>query len=139
MLKNNTPKKAAIELVKQMIAQKIDIGRSRVLLLGLVEEQDKETICLYKKEFYKELVSFNVEVFVYEPHLYQQDTYELHDITLITQLEELKKDRPLRRDHRFGSTSRCFDAVIYRDNFDSFSEIELKDLLDFPALVYKIE
>lgn len=138
MLKNSTPKDAAIELIKQMIAQKIDIGRSRVLLLGLVEEQDKETICLYKKEFYKELVSFNVEVFVYEPYLHQHNMQELADIILITQLAELKKERPLRRDHRFGKSTRCFDAVVFFEE-DAIDELNLKELLDFPALVYKIE
>lgn len=63
---------------------------------------------------------------------------DLADIILITQLEELKKERPLRRDHRFGKSTRCFDAVVFFEE-DAIDELNLKKLLDFPALVYKIE
>lgn len=130
----------ASKVVKLMIQKGIDVSRSRVLLLGFAfKENCPDTRNTKIAKIYQELLSYGIEVVVHDPWVNIEEVQREYNIEITTCFEKATKSRLLRRDHRYGKTKQCYDAVIIGTAHEIFKDINVQELLDNPGIVFDVK
>lgn len=127
----------ASKVVKMMVQKGIDVSKARVLLMGIAfKENCPDTRNTKVANIYKELVSYGIQVDVYDPWVSKEEVMEEYGIEVINTLEELNVKQPQIGDHRLPETGRKFDAVILTTAHKEFAGLHVADLVNSPAVVY---
>ena len=127
----------ASKVVKMMVQKGIDVSKARVLLMGIAfKENCPDTRNTKVASIYKELVSYGIQVDVYDPWVSKEEVMAEYGIEVKSTLEELNVKQPQISDHRLPNTSRNFDAVILTTAHKEFAGLHVADLLNSPAVVY---
>jgi UDP-N-acetyl-D-mannosaminuronate dehydrogenase len=100
------------QLVKQMVQHKIDVRTARVLLYGIGYLHNPTTVNPMLVEVYHELLSYGMEVLVYDEKVDALQVRENYQLTVMQTEAALKVRRPLTYDHRLPATIACFDGVV---------------------------
>jgi UDP-N-acetyl-D-galactosamine dehydrogenase len=80
-------KHVAIEIVKLMIKKGLKVNDSRALILGITFKENCPDIRNTKViDIYNELLTFGINIDVYDPNANIEDVINEHGITLITEL-----------------------------------------------------
>lgn len=127
----------ASKVVKMMVQKGIDVSKARVLLMGIAfKENCPDTRNTQVANIYKELVSYGIQVDVYDPWVSKEEVMEEYGIEMVSTLEELNVKQPQIGDHRLPNTGRKFDAVILTTAHKEFAGLHIADLLNSPSVVY---
>ncbi len=127
----------ANKVVKLMIQKRIDVSRSRVLLLGFsFKENCPDTRNTKVAKIYKELSSYGIEVDVYDPWVNPVEVKEEYGIEIITEMEKLKQRRFLRTDHRYGLMPSPYNAVLLMTAHQEFKNLDIRSLVNEPGIVF---
>ncbi|TDS65026.1 nucleotide sugar dehydrogenase [Myroides indicus] len=127
----------ANKVVKLMIQKRIDVSRSRVLLLGFsFKENCPDTRNTKVAKIYKELSSYGIEVDVYDPWVNPVEVKEEYGIEIITEIDRLKQHRYLRTDHRYGLTASPYSGVLLMTAHQEFKNLDIRSLVNEPGIVF---
>lgn len=115
----------ASKVVKLMIQKKIDVSTSRVLLLGFAfKENCPDTRNTKVAQIYKELVSYGVEVVVYDPWVDEKEVYVEYGMKVISDKKDL------------DNHSHYFDALILVTAHSDFKNFNTKKFLNTPSVIF---
>lgn len=127
----------ANKVVKLMIQKRIDVSRSRVLLLGFsFKENCPDTRNTKVAKIYKELSSYGIEVDVYDPWVNPVEVKEEYGIEIITEIDRLKQHRYLRTDHRYSLTASPYSGVLLMTAHQEFKNLDIRSLVNEPGIVF---
>jgi UDP-N-acetyl-D-galactosamine dehydrogenase len=112
----------ASKVVKLMIQKGIDVSRSRVLLLGFAfKENCPDTRNTKVAKIYEELVSYGIEVDVYDPWVNVEEVREDYGIELI------KEDKLL---------NTRYEGVVLTTAHTDFRKLNIENMISSPAVIY---
>ena len=123
-LNDSMGKYIAAEVVKLMIRNEIPVKSSKILLLGITFKENCPDIRNTKAiDIYHELISYGIEVEVYDPWASAVEVLHEYDIPILTQLNQ----------------STNYGAVILAVAHHQFMEIDLKAFKDKGAILYDVK
>ncbi|MGL4583181.1 MAG: UDP binding domain-containing protein, partial [Flavobacterium sp.] len=115
----------------------IDVSRSRVLLLGFAfKENCPDTRNTKVAKIYEELVSYGIEVDVYDPWVNVEGVRDEYGVKVMTTEEKLKEHRFLRTDHRYGVMPSSYNAVLLMTAHKEFNDLDVRSFINEPGIVY---
>ncbi|UVD79129.1 nucleotide sugar dehydrogenase [Myroides albus] len=127
----------ASKVVKLMVQKGIDVSRSRVLLLGFAfKENCPDTRNTKVAKIYEELVSYGIEVDVYDPWVNSEEVREEYEIEVITTLDEVEQKGFQINDHRLPSTNKHYDGVVLTTAHTDFRTLDIENMVSSPAVIY---
>ena len=123
-LNDSMGKYIASEVVKLMIKREMAVKNSKVLMLGITFKENCPDIRNTKAtDIYYELISYGIEVDVYDPWASIDEVQEEYGITIIRELNEFQN----------------YGAVILAVAHDKFMEIDLQAFKDKGAILYDVK
>jgi UDP-N-acetyl-D-galactosamine dehydrogenase len=121
-LNDDMGKYVAGEVVKLMMRKSISLLRARILMLGITFKENCPDIRNTKAiDVYNELLSYNLEIDVYDPWANKEEVKMEYNIDLITSL------------------SRKYSAIIHVVAHDIFNYHKLDDMLNAPGVLYHVK
>ncbi|MHC5201485.1 nucleotide sugar dehydrogenase [Myroides sp. LJL119] len=130
----------ASKVVKLMIQKGIDVSKSRLLILGFAfKENCPDTRNTKVAKIYEELISYGIEVVIYDPWVNADEVKRDFNIEVITDCREALQSRFLRRDHRYGKTSQCFDGVILATAHRELIELDIQSLIEKSGIIFDVK
>lgn len=119
------PKFIANKLIKNLIHKNIKISSSNVLILGFTFKENCPDFRNTKVfDLYKELLSFNMNVDIYDSHVDKNEVKKEYNIKLLN-----GKDLYGKR----------YDSVILAVSHQSFIKINLNKLLNKNSIVFDLK
>ncbi len=123
-LNDSMGKYIASEVVKLMIKREIAVKNSKILMLGITFKENCPDIRNTKAtDIYYELISYGIEVDVYDPWASIDEVQDEYGITIIRELNEFQN----------------YGAVILAVAHDKFMEIDLQAFKDKGAILYDVK
>lgn len=123
-LNDSMGKYIATEVVKLMIKREMGVKNSKILMLGITFKENCPDIRNTKAtDIYHELISYGIEVDVYDPWASADEVRHEYGISIITQLNE----------------SVDYQAVILAVAHDKFMEIDLQAFKEKGAILYDVK
>ncbi|MEI7524624.1 MAG: nucleotide sugar dehydrogenase [Mariniphaga sp.] len=123
-LNDSMGKYIASEVVKLMIKREMAVKNSKILMLGITFKENCPDIRNTKAtDIYYELISYGIEVDVYDPWASIDEVQEEYGITIIRELNEFQN----------------YGAVILAVAHDKFMEIDLQAFKDKGAILYDVK
>ena len=123
-LNDSMGKYIATEVVKLMIRDEIPVKSSKILLLGITFKENCPDIRNTKAiDIYHELISYGIEVDIYDPWASPVEVLHEYDITIMGQVNK----------------STNYGAVILAVAHHQFMEIDLKVFKDKGAIIYDVK
>ncbi len=117
-------KYVATEVVKLMIKTEIPVKNSKVLMLGITFKENCPDIRNTKAtDIYRELVSYGIDVDVYDPWASPEEVQHEYDITVIKQPDD----------------STSYSAVILAVAHQEFLKINLQKYKEQGAILYDVK
>lgn len=117
-------KYVATEVVKLMIRNEIQVKNSKILMLGITFKENCPDIRNTKAtDIYNELISYGIEVDIYDPWASPEEVQHEYGITITTHLDE----------------SSSYGAVILAVAHREFMEIDLQAFKDRGAILYDVK
>ena len=114
----------ATEVVKLMIRNEIPVKNSKVLMLGITFKENCPDIRNTKAiDIYHELISYGIEVDVYDPLASAEEVQHEYGIAITSQLNK----------------SANYGAVILAVAHRQFLEIDLKDFKNKGAIIFDVK
>ncbi|EHO09932.1 nucleotide sugar dehydrogenase [Myroides odoratimimus] len=127
----------ASKVVKLMIQKGIDVSRSRVLLLGFAfKENCPDTRNTKVAKIYEELVSYGIEVDVYDPWVNVEEVREEYGIEVMTSIESVNNKGFQVNDHRLPLSSKRYEGVILTTAHEDFRKLNVENMVSSPAVIY---
>lgn len=127
----------ASKVVKLMIQKGIDVSRSRVLLLGFAfKENCPDTRNTKVAKIYEELVSYGIEVDVYDPWVNVEEVREEYGIEVMTSIESINNKGFQVNDHRLPFSSKRYDGVLLTTAHTDFRKLHIEDMVSSPAVIF---
>ncbi|MDM1509311.1 nucleotide sugar dehydrogenase [Myroides odoratimimus] len=127
----------ASKVVKLMIQKGIDVSRSRVLLLGFAfKENCPDTRNTKVAKIYEELVSYGIEVDVYDPWVNVEEVREEYGIDVMTSIESINNKGFQVNDHRLPLSSKRYDGVVLTTAHEDFRKLNIENMVSSPAVIY---
>jgi UDP-N-acetyl-D-galactosamine dehydrogenase len=121
-LNDDMGKYVATEVVKLMIKKEIKVVNSRILMLGITFKENCPDIRNTKAiDIYNELITYNLNVDVYDPWADTDEVIHEYGITL--------SEKP----------SNKYDAIILAVAHDKFAELNLTDFQKEQCVIYDIK
>ncbi|AJA70398.1 nucleotide sugar dehydrogenase [Myroides sp. A21] len=112
----------ASKVVKLMIQKGIDVSRSRVLLLGFAfKENCPDTRNTKVAKIYEELVSYGIEVDVYDPWVSPAEVREEYGIEVISESTLLNTK---------------YSGVVLTTAHEDFRKLNVENMVSSPAVIY---
>lgn len=112
----------ASKVVKMMVQKGIDVSKARVLLMGIAfKENCPDTRNTKVANIYKELVSYGIQVDVYDPWVSKEEVVEEYGIEVMTNEAMLRNN---------------YSAVILTTAHADFRTVNVSNLVASPAVVY---
>ena len=123
-LNDSMGKYIASEVVKLMIKREMAVKNSKILMLGITFKENCPDIRNTKAtDIYYELISYGIEVDVYDPWASIDEVQDEYGITIIRELNEFQN----------------YGAVILAVAHDKFMEIDLQAFKDKGAILYDVK
>jgi UDP-N-acetyl-D-galactosamine dehydrogenase len=117
----------ANKVIKLMIKKGLRIDGSRALILGITFKENCPDIRNSQViDIYNELKQFGLLVDVYDPHADGSEVKKLHDIELITGLEQIITNE----------TSHRYDTVILAVSHSEFIKLEVNKLVNQKHVIF---
>jgi UDP-N-acetyl-D-galactosamine dehydrogenase len=117
-------KYVATEVVKLMIKNEVQVKNSKILILGITFKENCPDIRNTKAtDIYHELVSYGIEVDVYDPWASPGDVLHEYGITITTNLND----------------STIYGAVILAVAHEKFMEIDMQKYKASGAIIYDVK
>lgn len=117
-------KYVATEVVKLMIRNEIPVKNSKILMLGITFKENCPDIRNTKAtDIYHELISYGIEVDIYDPWASPQEVLHEYGIKITTQLNEATN----------------YGAVILAVAHQKFMEIDMLDFKNRGAIIYDVK
>lgn len=127
----------ASKVVKLMIQKGIDVSRSRVLLLGFAfKENCPDTRNTKVAKIYEELVSYGIDVDVYDPWVNVEEVREEYGIEVMTSIESIHNKGFQVNDHRLPLSSKRYDGVVLTTAHEDFRKLNIENMISSPAVIY---
>lgn len=127
----------ASKVVKLMIQKGIDVSRSRVLLLGFAfKENCPDTRNTKVAKIYEELVSYGIEVDVYDPWVNVEEVREEYGIEVKTSIESINNKGFQVNDHRLPLSGKRYDGVVLTTAHEDFRKLNIENMVSSPAVIY---
>ncbi|EPH13395.1 UDP-N-acetyl-D-galactosamine dehydrogenase [Myroides odoratimimus CCUG 12700] len=127
----------ASKVVKLMIQKGIDVSRSRVLLLGIAfKENCPDTRNTKVAKIYEELVSYGMEVDVYDPWVNPQEVREEYGIEVMTTMEGIEHKDFQVNDHRLPLSVKRYDGLVLTTAHEDFRTLNIEEMVSSPAVIY---
>lgn len=127
----------ASKVVKLMIQKGIDVSRSRVLLLGFAfKENCPDTRNTKVAKIYEELVSYGIEVDVYDPWVNVEEVREEYGIEVMTGTESINNKGFQVNDHRLPLSGKRYDGVVLTTAHEDFRKLHIENMVSSPAVIY---
>ncbi|MCA4806990.1 nucleotide sugar dehydrogenase [Myroides odoratimimus] len=127
----------ASKVVKLMIQKGIDVSRSRVLLLGFAfKENCPDTRNTKVAKIYEELVSYGIEVDVYDPWVNVEEVREEYGIEVMTSIESINNKGFQVNDHRLPLSGKHYDGVVLTTAHEDFRKLNIENMVSSPAVIY---
>lgn len=127
----------ASKVVKLMIQKGIDVSRSRVLLLGFAfKENCPDTRNTKVAKIYEELVSYGIDVEVYDPWVNVEEVREEYGIEVMTSIESINNKGFQVSDHRLPLSGKHYDGVVLTTAHEDFYKVNVEHLVTSPAVIY---
>lgn len=112
----------ASKVVKLMVQKRINVSKSKVLLMGFAfKENCPDTRNTKVASIYKELVSYGIDVSVYDPWVNPKEVKDIYGIEVISEAELL---------------SGGFSAVILTTAHEVFRKVDVEHLVTSPAVIF---
>jgi len=112
----------ATEVLKLMVQNSLNVKDANVLMLGITFKENCPDIRNTKAiDVYNTLVSFNMNVDVYDPWANQEEVNQEYGIKTITEL------------------SKTYDAIIHVVSHDKFNSLDLEVLKNPNGIVYDVK
>ncbi|WP_267739786.1 nucleotide sugar dehydrogenase [Myroides injenensis] len=112
----------ASKVVKLMVQKGINVSKSKVLLMGFAfKENCPDTRNTKVASIYKELVSYGIDVAVFDPWVNPKEVKEMYGIEVISEAELL---------------SGGFNAVILTTAHEVFRKVNVEQLVTSPAVIF---
>ncbi|STZ48886.1 UDP-glucose 6-dehydrogenase tuaD [Myroides odoratimimus] len=130
----------ASKVVKLMIQKGIDVSRSRVLLLGFAfKENCPDTRNTKVAKIYEELVSYGIEVDVYDPWVNVEEVREEYGIEVVDDIEMLLERKFQVTDHRLPTRRNNYEAIILTTAHEDFRILNIEEMVSSPAVIYDVK
>ncbi|MGG5617853.1 nucleotide sugar dehydrogenase [Myroides odoratimimus] len=127
----------ASKVVKLMIQKGIDVSRSRVLLLGFAfKENCPDTRNTKVAKIYEELVSYGIEVDVYDPWVNVEEVREEYGIEVMTSIEPINNKGFQVNDHRLPLSGKYYDSIVLTTAHEDFRKLNIENMVSLPAVIY---
>ncbi|MDM1514310.1 nucleotide sugar dehydrogenase [Myroides odoratimimus] len=127
----------ASKVVKLMIRKGIDVSRSRVLLLGFAfKENCPDTRNTKVVKIYEELVSYGIEVDVYDPWVNVEEVREEYGIEVMTSIESINNKGFQVNDHRLPLSGKRYDGVVLTTAHEDFRKLNIENMVSSLAVIY---
>ncbi|MDM1066142.1 nucleotide sugar dehydrogenase [Myroides odoratimimus] len=127
----------ASKVVKLMIQKGIDVSRSRVLLLGFAfKENCPDTRNTKVAKIYEELVSYGIEVDVYDPWVSPAEVREEYGIEVMTTMEGIEHKDFQVNDHRLPLSAKRYDGLVLTTAHEDFRTLNIEEMVSSPAVIY---
>ncbi|MDM1450396.1 nucleotide sugar dehydrogenase [Myroides odoratimimus] len=127
----------ASKVVKLMIQKGIDVSRSRVLLLGFAfKENCPDTRNTKVAKIYEELVSYGIEVDVYDPWVNVEEVREEYGIEVMIGVEGINNKGFQVNDHRLPLSGKHYDGVVLTTAHEDFRMLHIENMVSSPAVIY---
>ncbi|MCO7723813.1 nucleotide sugar dehydrogenase [Myroides odoratimimus] len=127
----------ASKVVKLMIQKGIDVSRSRVLLLGFAfKENCPDTRNTKVAKIYEELVSYGIEVDVYDPWVSSAEVREEYGIEVMTTMEGIEHKDFQVNDHRLPLSAKRYDGLVLTTAHEDFRTLNIEEMVSSPAVIY---
>ena len=121
-LNDSMGKHVASEVIKLMIQKKNNVIGSKILILGITFKEDCPDVRNTKVvDIYSELIDFNINVDIYDPHANKVEVYKEYGIELIA--------NPLNN----------YDAIIFAVAHKTFNSFNFKSILKEGGVVYDVK
>ncbi|MEC4036387.1 nucleotide sugar dehydrogenase [Myroides odoratimimus] len=125
------------KVVKLMIQKGIDVSRSRVLLLGFAfKENCPDTRNTKVAKIYEELVSYGIEVDVYDPWVNPLEVREEYGIEVMTTMEGIEHKDFQVNDHRLPLSTKRYDGLVLTTAHEDFHKLNIENMVSSPAVIY---
>lgn len=130
----------ASKVVKLMIQKGIDVSRSRVLLLGFAfKENCPDTRNTKVAKIYEELVSYGIDVDVYDPWVNVEEVREEYGIEVMTSIESINNKGFQVSDHRLPLSGKHYDGVVLTTAHEDFRKLNIENIVSSPAVIYDVK
>lgn len=112
----------ASKVVKLMVQKGINVSKAKVLLMGFAfKENCPDTRNTKVASIYKELVSYGIDVAVFDPWVNPKEVKEMYGIEVISEEELL---------------NGAFNAVVLTTAHEVFRKINVEHLVTSPAVIF---
>lgn len=127
----------ASKVVKLMIQKGIDVSRSSVLLLGFAfKENCPDTRNTKVAKIYEELVSYGIDVDVYDPWVNVEEVREEYGIEVMTSIESINNKGFQANDHRLPLSGKHYDGVVLTTAHEDFRKLNIENMVSLPVVIF---